>query len=87
MMKKIFVTLIALGTVAMSGCDETKTVEWYKAHPTDMNRVWADCKKSGDDTQNCRNAIEAHYRVQQRNAPVLDLDKAPDVDLFKQKKE
>lgn len=87
MKKNVLVALVALGAVALSGCDETKTTEWYKEHPDEMNRVYATCKKTGDDTQNCRNAIEAHYRAQQHNAPVLDLDKAPDVDLFNKKKE
>lgn len=47
MKKNVLVALVALGAVALSGCDETKTTEWYKEHPDEMNRVYATCKKQG----------------------------------------
>ncbi|MGX8842565.1 EexN family lipoprotein, partial [Klebsiella quasipneumoniae] len=32
------------------------------------------CQKSGDATENCKNANEAHYQIKQLNAPTPDLN-------------
>lgn len=80
----IFSALFILSVFTLSGCDEqAKTPQWYKAHPDKMNEVWAKCKESGDDTPNCRNAIEAHFQVQQANAPIPDLNDLPKHDYSK----
>ncbi|KWS54912.1 EexN family lipoprotein [Pseudomonas amygdali] len=70
-MKKAMVVCGVLGFVLLSGCsDEVKTRAWYMDHPKELAEVFAKCKASGDDTPNCRNAIEAQFRVKQSNAPV-----------------
>lgn len=78
--------MFSLGGLTLSGCDEpAKTQQWYKAHPEEMNKVWAKCNASGDDTPNCRNVIDAHFQVQQANAVVPDLNdlKMPDYSKHK----
>jgi hypothetical protein len=76
--------IITLSALTLIGCDEqAKTTQWYKSHPDEMNKIWAKCKKSGDDTQNCRNAIDAHYQLQQSNAPIPDLNDLPKHDYSK----
>ncbi|KPW72659.1 hypothetical protein ALO76_200009 [Pseudomonas syringae pv. coriandricola] len=70
-MKKAMVVCGVLGFVLLSGCsDEVKTRAWYMDHPKELAEVFAKCKASGDDTPNCRNAIEAQFRVKQASAPV-----------------
>ena len=67
--------LISLVAFTLTGCDEpAKTRQWYMSHHDEMNKVWAKCKESGEDTENCRNANDAHFRVQQANAPIPDLN-------------
>lgn len=84
--KTFLLITLTVSAISLTGCkEEAKTQQWYKAHPDEMNRVWKECKESGDDTQNCRNAIDAHFQVQQANAPIPDLNDLSDVheDLFK----
>ncbi|MBJ2083142.1 EexN family lipoprotein [Serratia marcescens] len=53
----------------LAGCeDKAKSVDWYMEHPTELAVVFKDCKASGDDTQNCRNAKDANFRLKQRDA-------------------
>lgn len=62
-------------TALVSGCkEEAKTVEWYKQNPSELKTVYEKCKASGDDTDNCRNAKQAHYDIQQKNAPVMQFN-------------
>ena len=84
--KTAYSLLAGLALFTLSGCEQpAKTPQWYKAHPDEMNRRWAECKKSGDDTQDCRNAIEAHFQVQQKNAPIPDFNDLPKRDYSKGK--
>lgn len=70
-MKKAMAVFGVLGIVFLSGCsEEVKTVEWYKDHPKELAAMFADCKKTGNDTPNCRNAIAAQFQIQQKNAPM-----------------
>lgn len=71
-MNKI-IAIVALSLVAIiSGCkDETKTTKWYRDHPDELKVVYEKCQKSGDASKNCKNANEAHYQIQQLNAPTL----------------
>ncbi|EBH5154661.1 hypothetical protein CLO73_24675 [Salmonella enterica] len=56
---------------ALIGCkEEAKTVKWYQEHPSELQRVYNDCKKTGEDSDNCRNAISANHQEQQKNAPI-----------------
>jgi len=71
MFKKVSLSAIAvLIAFAITGCDEAKSVDWFKDHPSEMNEVLAKCKASGDDSQNCRNAKEARQLIQQKDAAI-----------------
>ena len=72
MKAKFILPLIAIAAVSLlNGCKEdAKTKSWYKENPTALETVYADCMKSGDDNENCRNAIEAHHEIKQANAEV-----------------
>ncbi|EMD1658991.1 EexN family lipoprotein [Pluralibacter gergoviae] len=71
-MNKI-ISIVALSLVAIiSGCkEEAKTTKWYRDHPDELKVVYEKCQKSGDASENCKNANEAHYQIQQLNAPTL----------------
>lgn len=59
----------------ISGCkEEAKTTQWYKDHPDELKAVYEKCQKTGDTSDNCKNANEAHYQIQQLNAPTPDLN-------------
>lgn len=70
-MNKI-ISIVALSLVAIiSGCkEEAKTTKWYRDHPDELKVVYEKCQKSGDASENCKNANEAHYQIQQLNAPM-----------------
>ncbi|ENE5364408.1 EexN family lipoprotein, partial [Klebsiella pneumoniae] len=60
-MNKI-IAIVALSLVAIiSGCkEEAKTTKWYRDHPDELKVVYEKCQKSGDASENCKNANEAH---------------------------
>ncbi|ENU0860853.1 EexN family lipoprotein [Citrobacter amalonaticus] len=71
-MNKIIVILTLSFIAMISGCDEeAKTTQWYRDHPDELNTVYEKCQKTGDASENCKNANEAHYQIQQLNAPTL----------------
>lgn len=73
--KNIILCATALCTVLLAGCkDEAKTTQWYRDNPDELKVVYEKCQKSGDASENCKNANEAHYQIQQLNAPVPDLN-------------
>lgn len=73
-MKNIYCSFI-IGALFISGCNEpSKSRDWYEHHHKEMNERYTECKKSGDDTPDCRNAKEAHFNVSQLNAPILNFN-------------
>ena len=87
-MSKWIVVLLSSAFI-LAGCDEKpKSVDWYMEHPTELKGVFEACKASGDDTQNCRNAKDAIFRIKQRDAKIptfgdLSKDENPANDLNK----
>ena len=71
-MKRIIFPCVLLGAFLLAGCDETKSVEWWKEHHEDALKKEAECKSTGSDTQNCRNVREANFRWQQLHAKEPD---------------
>jgi hypothetical protein len=71
MSKLIIITTFSLLTL-LTGCkEEAKTSKWYRAHPDELKTVYDQCQKTGDASENCKNANEAHYQIQQLNAPSM----------------
>ncbi|HCM9655489.1 TPA: EexN family lipoprotein [Enterobacter kobei] len=61
---KSIICFLTLSILFLSGCDEQpKSTEWYKDHPKEMNEKYGECKISGNDTPDCRNAISAYKRT------------------------
>ncbi|WP_117095325.1 EexN family lipoprotein, partial [Klebsiella pneumoniae] len=53
----------ALGlTFFLTGCEEVKSVDWWQSHVDDATKKVAECKKSGSDSENCKNAKEGLFR-------------------------
>lgn len=76
-MKKnhVFWLGIVISGFSFLGCkEEAKTTKWYKEHQEELNVVYERCKKTGDASENCKNANEAHYQLEQLNAPTSDLN-------------
>ncbi|EIN0583675.1 EexN family lipoprotein [Salmonella enterica subsp. enterica serovar Newport] len=72
-MKKISLIIITSFIVILSGCkEEAKTTKWYKDHPDELKAVYDECQKTGDASENCKNANEAHWQIQQLNAPEVN---------------
>ncbi|WP_162758588.1 EexN family lipoprotein, partial [Escherichia coli] len=45
-----------------------------KDHPEELKAVYEKCQKTGSASENCKNANEAHWQIQQLNAPTVDLN-------------
>ncbi|KPX86315.1 EexN family lipoprotein [Pseudomonas meliae] len=74
-MKKMIVVCCSWVIAVLSGCSEdAKTPQWYVDHPDVLEKVYAACKESGDATLNCQSAIQAHFQIQQLNAPIPGFD-------------
>lgn len=72
-MKKILLVVTISCFTVLTGCnEEAKTTKWYRDHPADLKVAYEKCQKSGDASENCKNANEAHYQIQQLNAPEID---------------
>lgn len=72
--KTILISTLALCFTVIGCKEEAKTTQWYRDHPDKLKVVYAECKKTGDASENCKNANEAHWQIQQLNAPTPDLN-------------
>lgn len=66
--------LLTTCLLLLSGCDETHSKQWYKEHVDKMKERYSECKKGGDDSQDCKNVLEAHFEWKQMNAKTPDLN-------------
>lgn len=72
--KNIILLCIFISSAVLVGCkEEAKTTKWYRDNPDELKVVYEKCQKSGSASENCKNANEAHYQIQQLNAPTPDL--------------
>jgi len=64
----LYITISCIAVI--SGCkEEAKTTKWYREHPDELKVVYDKCQKTGDASENCKNANEAYWQIQQLNAP------------------
>lgn len=54
---KLVMALFAV--VALSACEQTKTQDYYVAHPAELAADLEECKKVGKSTFNCNEADKA----------------------------
>ncbi|MFE4110600.1 EexN family lipoprotein [Kosakonia sp. YIM B13611] len=69
-----FTFSVMLGILLLTGCDNPKSIQWYKEHPQEMNQHYISCESSGDDNQDCKNARQARFEQRQGNAKIPDLN-------------
>ncbi|MCI1034810.1 EexN family lipoprotein [Raoultella terrigena] len=73
--KKIISGSVLVLCFSIIGCkEEAKTTQWYRDHPDELKVVYEKCQKTGDASENCKNANEAHDQIRQLNAPTPDLN-------------
>lgn len=75
-MNKIAIHTILVSLFILTGCEDTKSVEWWTEHHEEALKKEAECKKTGSDSQNCRNVREANFRWQQLHAVEPDFNDA-----------
>ena len=67
----------ALGlTFFLAGCEEVKSVDWWQDHPDEATKKVAECKKSGSDSDNCKNAKDGLFRYKQLHPKHVDYKDA-----------
>jgi hypothetical protein len=70
----IFIALLTL--YLLTGCEETKSVEWWIEHHEEALKKEVECKKTGSDSQNCQNVKQANFEYQQLHPKTHnDLDR------------
>ncbi|OSK15977.1 hypothetical protein EAMG_05295 [Escherichia coli M056] len=74
-MKKLFVLVGLVSVCVLTGCEETKSVDWWFEHHDEAIKKEAECKKTGSDSQNCQNVKEANFRWKQFHAVEPDWGK------------
>ncbi len=75
-MRNIFICVGLAGVFLLVGCEETKSVEWWTEHHEAALKKEVECKKTGSDSQNCRNVKQANFEYQQLHANQLITQKA-----------
>lgn len=82
-MKKTIAILSLASIFFLSGCEETKSVSWWKEHYQDAKAKVELCSKSGDDSENCKNATQAVHEYEQLHAKPQHFESSdfPDVKL------
>lgn len=74
-MNKILLIATISCLAVLTGCkEEAKTTKWYRDNPDELKVVYDKCQKSGDASENCKNANEAHYQIEQLNAPEVNFN-------------
>lgn len=59
------VLVMIMGVVMVSGCkEETKSKEWFKEHPKETVETYQKCQRSGDDSDNCKNAKWSYQLIE-----------------------
>ncbi|ASK03922.1 EexN family lipoprotein (plasmid) [Citrobacter freundii] len=84
-MRNIFICVGLAGVFLLVGCEETKSVEWWTEHHEAALKKEVECKKTGSDSQNCRNVKQANFEYQQLHAKPTDYSKGWD-DFYKKGK-
>ncbi|HEO8940812.1 TPA: EexN family lipoprotein [Escherichia coli] len=64
-----------ISVFSLSGCiEETKSVDWWLAHPKETYKKFEECQKSGSDSDNCKNVKRAHLSFERRKAVGLPIN-------------
>ncbi len=64
-MHKKFCIVVAMA-LALGACGQTKTQDYYLAHPDELATDLAACKAGGKSTYNCNEADKAAYMMKSK---------------------
>lgn len=65
MKNALFVVVMVIGMVTLAGCkEETKSKEWFKAHPKETVEIYNKCQQSGEQSDNCKNAKWSYQLIE-----------------------
>ncbi len=71
---KAIKSIMCLGVaLVIAGCEDVKSADWWQEHHDDAEKKVAECKSSGSDSENCKNAKEGLFRYKQLNAPSISF--------------
>ncbi|EKN4845573.1 TPA: EexN family lipoprotein [Yersinia enterocolitica] len=60
----------------ITGCkEETKSVDWWTNHPKETVDKYKECKKTGDDSDNCKNVKRAGLIIADTFPPMNEIFK------------
>lgn len=60
----------------VAGCkEETKSVEWWINHPKETVDKYKECKKTGSDSDNCKNVKRAGHIIADTYPPMSEIYK------------
>jgi nitrous oxide reductase accessory protein NosL len=51
---------------ALAACEQTKTQDYYMAHPDELAADLAECKKEGKNLYNCNEAAKAEVMLKKK---------------------
>ncbi|ECE2009614.1 hypothetical protein C3A67_23135 [Salmonella enterica] len=67
-----------------AGCkEETKSVDWWTSHPKEAVDKYKECKKSGSDSENCKNVKRAGLIISDTYPPMNEIYKQEAKELDK----
>ena len=72
---KNYLSILALGIIfLLSGSEDVKSSDWWQSHPNEAEKKVAECKSSGSDSDNCKNAKDGLFRYKQLKAVDNPID-------------
>lgn len=75
-MKQAYICFGIVAIFLLTGCEETKSVDWWTEHHEEALKKEAECIKTGSDSQNCRNVKQANFEyIQNHHQEHNDLDR------------
>ncbi|HGY2281750.1 TPA: EexN family lipoprotein [Citrobacter braakii] len=69
MFKPIITLCVISGATLLPGCKESKSEAWYKQHPDETYKVYTQCIKDGEASDNCEFAHRAALMFAQTGKP------------------
>ena len=63
-----FVLVIAMA-IMLTACGQTKTQDYYLAHPDEIKADLTECQKAGKNTYNCNEAEKADWILKHKQEP------------------
>lgn len=76
MKKLIILSAVVVSFFTLTGCqEETKSIAWWTDHPKETVDKYVECKKTGDDSDNCENVRRAAINIADSYPPMKAIFK------------